>query len=80
MKTLRCIHSKSNYDTEEKIMGLLKDFAKKVALDAAFSVGAVIPEVNELLYDVMVKDYEKESRGESSSKSKSSKRKNDWDY
>lgn len=58
-------------------MGLLKDIAKKVAFEAAATVGAVVPEVNELLYDVMVKDYEKESRNE---KNKSSKRKNDWDY
>lgn len=58
-------------------MGLLKDIAKKVAFEAAATVGAVVPEVNELLYDVMVKDYEKESRDE---KNKSSKRRNDWDY
>lgn len=61
-------------------MGLLKDIAKKVAFEAAATVGAVVPEVNELLYDKMVRDYEKEMRGESSSKGKSSKRKNDWDY
>ena len=34
-----------------KIMGLLKDIAKKVAFEAAATVGAVVPEVNELLYD-----------------------------